>query len=177
MKLKIRKSSTLLSHKNDVIKNEEFKFITDNFSFLMQNYTNIQYESNKMGTSESVDYDSIMKDRMDIFSKIFYKHRGSLNEDIDQTVYNSYSFIFGAEHKRIDNSFSCLTTSYNYYKDSNVSELLTCTDIMNEIEVKVVSQLQLYPDHATLNDVSVFINYKDLKSVFYTHENNCEGFI
>lgn len=153
--LNIRKTPTLLTQQSDVIQDEEFKFITDNFINLMQNFTNVQYEQNVVGTVESVEYVNIIKDRLEIFFKIFCKYKGALNGEVDEAFYSSYAFIFGAEQYQIDNNINLSRASYNYYKDSNIPELLNCSDIMNDIEVKVISQLQLYPDHATLNDVSV----------------------
>lgn len=121
----------------------------------MQSFTNVQHEPNVMRTSQKVDYVNIIKDRMEIFFKIFFKYKGALNEEVDEALYKSYALIFGAEQYQIDNNINLSRSSYNYYKDSNISQLLICINIMNDIEVKVIAQLELYPEHATLNDVSV----------------------
>lgn len=152
---KIRKLSTSVTKNTDVIAEKEFKFITDNFIHLMQNFTKVYYEPNIVETTETIDPVSIMKDRLKIFSKIFLKYKNSLTEDIDGAVYNTCALIFGEERNQINN-FNVLRTSYDYYKDSNIPEILTCTEILDAIEVKVKSQLQLYPDHATLLDVSIY---------------------
>ncbi|KAL5289670.1 hypothetical protein ACFFRR_009616 [Megaselia abdita] len=151
------KETALLAQQPSLLMDAECKFITDNFIFLMQHLSDFNTADNIVVTAQS-DHVNIMKSRLEIFSNIFFKYKNNLNEDIDEAVYNTFALIFGAQHQQIDNSFKLSSPSYNYYKHSNIPELLTCTDILKEIELKVTSQLQLYPDHATLNDINKIIN-------------------
>lgn len=43
--------------------------------------------------------------------------------------------------------------SYDFYKDANMSEVITCTVPLNKIETRVKVELDLYPEHAGLLDV------------------------
>lgn len=44
--------------------------------------------------------------------------------------------------------------SYNFYKDANIAEVLHCTEVLNRIELRVNAELENFPDHAGLLDVS-----------------------
>lgn len=46
--------------------------------------------------------------------------------------------------------------SYDFYKDSNVQEIVACFDVLQEIRARVQRELLQWPDHAVLNDVSHF---------------------
>lgn len=46
--------------------------------------------------------------------------------------------------------------NYNFYKDSNITEALACVDVLNRLEKRVNIELDQWPDHAVLNDVSRF---------------------
>lgn len=42
---------------------------------------------------------------------------------------------------------------YNFYKDSNIAEVITCSEVLKKIEVRANAELALYPEHAGLLDV------------------------
>lgn len=46
--------------------------------------------------------------------------------------------------------------TYDFYKDSNVQDVVACLDVLQEIRGRVQKELQQWPDHAVLNDVSRF---------------------
>lgn len=45
--------------------------------------------------------------------------------------------------------------SYNFYKDSNITEAIACVDVMKKLEQRVQVELEQWPEHAVLNDVSL----------------------
>lgn len=45
---------------------------------------------------------------------------------------------------------------YNFYKDSNTSEAIKCVNIMDKLKDRVLIELEQWPEHAVLNDVSFF---------------------
>lgn len=147
-----KKESNKMGEHSSIIKDTEYKFITDTFIHLMLNFTNVYYKQNIVKCNESIDYVTLIKERTSIFSKIYMKFKSSLNEEIDEAAYNSLVLLFGTEVANFNKD--SLMVSYNYYKDPNTNELQSCTDILNAIESKVITELELYPDHATLNDVS-----------------------
>lgn len=44
--------------------------------------------------------------------------------------------------------------TYDFYKDSNVQEVVSCLDALHEVRGRVQRELVHWPDHAVLNDVS-----------------------
>lgn len=44
--------------------------------------------------------------------------------------------------------------TFDFYTDSNVQEALTCISVMEKLEKRVNVELEQWPDHAVLNDVS-----------------------
>lgn len=44
-------------------------------------------------------------------------------------------------------------SSYNFYRDPNVPEIVQTTDLLKRIETRVLVEIQNWPDHAVLNDV------------------------
>lgn len=46
--------------------------------------------------------------------------------------------------------------SYNFYKDSNISEILNCAIVLEQLEKRCIIELEQWPDHAILLDVSSF---------------------
>lgn len=59
-------------------------------------------------------------------------------------------------------SISCYSDArgrYDFYKHSNVGEVVSCTDTLKQIRARVEAELVHWPDHAVLNDVSGFYKY------------------
>jgi midasin (ATPase involved in ribosome maturation) len=46
--------------------------------------------------------------------------------------------------------------AYNFYKDLNITEAIVCVEVMKKLEQRVKIELQQWPEHAVLNDVSTF---------------------
>lgn len=46
---------------------------------------------------------------------------------------------------------------YDFYKDSNIVEIVGSTDVLRKIEIRSNDELKLWPDHAVLIDVSLKI--------------------
>lgn len=44
---------------------------------------------------------------------------------------------------------------YDFYKDSNIPQILDSTDVLRKIEIRTNDELKLWPDHAVLVDVSI----------------------
>lgn len=47
-----------------------------------------------------------------------------------------------------------MPSDYNFYKDSNISEAIRCVEVMKKLEERVNKELEQWPEHAVLNDVS-----------------------
>lgn len=77
----------------------------------------------------------------------------------------NYDFVqlTGMEHRRItrhhrSKAFTLFLDKpdrpYDFYKDSNVPEILGSTEVLRKIEIRTNDELKLWPDHAVLVDVS-----------------------
>ena len=57
--------------------------------------------------------------------------------------------------------------SYNFYKDSNISEAIACVDLMKKLEQRIFVELEQWPEHAVLNDVRKIPFYLHLNIIFF----------
>lgn len=44
--------------------------------------------------------------------------------------------------------------AYDFYKDSNIAEVVTSAEVLKKIAIRANTELELYPEHAGLLDVS-----------------------
>jgi midasin len=49
--------------------------------------------------------------------------------------------------------------NYNFYKDSNITEAIACVDVVKRLKKRVHNELEKWPEHAVLNDVSFSHNF------------------
>lgn len=57
---------------------------------------------------------------------------------------------------------------YDFYRDSNIAEILGSTEVLRKIETRTNEELELWPDHAVLIDVSNVFDFlfKDVNCFF-----------
>ncbi|XP_055839231.1 midasin [Episyrphus balteatus] len=155
MKLSSNKKITNKSHL--VIRDEDYGFLAQNFITLMEDFSKVYYYHPDIGTKNkpSLDFISPFKDRVKVFVKLFSKYKTALNEQMDKNIYNTFAFAIGLQQEMLNEvSFSNKNSQeYNFYKDSNIPEIISCTDVMDRIEKRVMDQLELYPEHASLIDI------------------------
>lgn len=85
------------------------------------------------------------------------KHKYSLSSTIDDTFYGGIGLLINTtqnKYRTQNQSNSVATKSYNFYKDSNIPEVYNTAGLLDRIEARVTNELQQWPDHAVLNDVS-----------------------
>ncbi|XP_073848894.1 midasin [Musca autumnalis] len=160
MKLDKKKAEKLKNLKSPIVKDEDYAFIANTFAEILINYTQAYYHQvNK--PSEKLDFVEYFKKRLSVFSRIYSHYKAAVNESMDQHCYNSLCFSISLQQDLLtDNCNYKLPQkqhSYNFYKDSNITEILNCTEVLSAIEERVDKELALYPEHATLLDIKRII--------------------
>lgn len=115
------------------------------------NFVKTYYHHPIKHTKEFNKFENIYKDRLEIFYNLFKFFKKGMNESVDTSLFPTFLLMIG--HSKSESNEQSQKSQYNYYKDSNPDELQNCVDVLKSIEEKVLIQLDLYPDHATLLDV------------------------
>ncbi|XP_061400556.1 midasin [Musca vetustissima] len=162
MKLDKKKTEKLKDLKSPIVKDEDYGFIATTFADILINYTQAYYhQRNKSTSTEKLDFVEYYKKRLAVFSRIYNSYKAAVNEIMDGQCYNSLCFSISLQQDLLNDTGNYKLPqkqhSYNFYKDSNISEILNCTDVLKAIEERVDKELELYPEHATLLDIKRII--------------------
>ena len=143
--IKLDKSKNL-KKLNDIIAEEDYKFIGDYFNLLM---------NPKQCEAKDLDYLKVFEDKMKVFHPLFNNYKTCLNNSIDDSSYRSMSLLVGMCQENYDvlQLKENKAVNYNFYKDSNITEAIQCVDVMKRLEDRAVVELEQWPDHAVLNDI------------------------
>lgn len=79
-----------------------------------------------------------------------------MSSEIDDTFYGGIGLLINAtqnKYRTQSQTNSDRVKLYNFYKDSNIPEVYNTTGLLDRIEVRVLNELNQWPDHAVLNDV------------------------
>lgn len=99
--------------------------------------------------------------KSNIFFQLIQKYKHSLSSTIDDAFHGGIGLLIDTTQKRYrtqGQSNSEQTKPYNFYKDSNIPEVYNTTSLLDRIEARVSNELNQWPDHAVLIDVSVHIS-------------------
>ena len=93
-----------------------------------------------------------------VFRQLIESYKTTLNSYIDDVFYTGIGFIIGivqndyqVQELRENNA---VPPTYNFYKDSNITEIVQTNDVLRRLEARVLIELEQWPDHAVLIDVS-----------------------
>lgn len=118
---------------------------------------NNEYEENTI---------EIYRRKLNVFHQLIAKYKTSLHGSIDKSIYNGIALTIGIAQTEIHQlQLEGVYSShkpYNFYKDPNIAEIHEITSLLDRIEKRVQTELQLWPDHAVLIDVSfndIFQNF------------------
>uniref|UniRef100_A0A1I8MYX1 Midasin n=1 Tax=Musca domestica TaxID=7370 RepID=A0A1I8MYX1_MUSDO len=160
MKLDKKKTEKLKDLKSPIVKDEDYAFIANSFAEILISYSQAYYHQRSKAT-EKLDFVEYFQKRLAVFSRIYNNYRAAVNECMDQQCYNSFCFSISLQQDLLtDNCNYKLPQkqhTYNFYKDSNITGILNCTDVLTAIEERVDTELELYPEHATLFDIKRII--------------------
>lgn len=109
---------------------------------------------------DSSNYQKCVIESFKLKSNVFYqlvqKYNHSLSSHVDDSFYSSIGFIIGIiqDNLQSTNSKTENQANYDFYKDSNIPEVLPTIGLLNRLEQRVLDELQQWPDHPALKDVS-----------------------
>ncbi|XP_037949486.1 midasin [Teleopsis dalmanni] len=160
--IKLEKKQDLKTKSLQIIREDDYAFLGKYFISVMTYYTRIHYHKPNLKELNKINLEILtpFKQRLNVFVSLFTQYKNCLNDVLDDNAYNSFAFLIGLQQKMLRSSSlndEKSTRTYNFYKDSNLSEILTCTDVLSRIEVRVIEQLELYPEHASLIDIKCVI--------------------
>lgn len=95
--------------------------------------------------------------KLNVAYQLIQKNKCSLSSTIDDAFYGGIGLLINTTQNkyRTQNQLNCdATKSYNFYKDSNIPEVYNTAGLLDRIEARVSNELQQWPDHAVLSDVS-----------------------
>lgn len=156
--IKIDHSKDKEKKKWEVINDEDYKLFCDTFIYLMETFSKSYYRKTQNRQLVNLDYITPYKTKFNIFHSLLEKYKTCLTSRMDDVFYPGLSFMVGISQENL-NELSLTDKSsvtYNFYKDSNIQEILQCTTVLNKIEIRVKIELEQWPDHAVLIDVSFF---------------------
>lgn len=113
-----------------------------------------QYRSNLLHSYET---------KSNVFYQLVQKYKYSLSSSIDDRFYAGIGMLIGLVQNNYHlielNENAHASKAYNFYKDSNIPEIQHTTALLNKLETRVLIELKQWPDHAVLDDVSLFLGF------------------
>lgn len=72
------------------------------------------------------------------------------SQKFEKKIFGNFSTKFNFGSQFPDPS----TNPYNFYKDASITEAIACVEVLKKLEQRVKVELDQWPEHAVLNDVS-----------------------
>ncbi|XP_039434642.1 midasin [Culex pipiens pallens] len=144
---------------NDTVCNEDYALICESFIYLMNKFSkSYYYNPETVANLPEViapDFVGPFRTKTAIFYQLLHKYRSALNSTLDESFYPGLSFLIGMVQEKYDDLDLNLPGShaYNFYKDSNITEVVQCVEVLKKVEASVQALLLEWPDHAGLKDI------------------------
>lgn len=162
----------------DILSMQDMNMLCRNFIDVMNKFSRCYYYDPKTsanGSKTTLDFITPYKTNALVFNQLLKKFKSCLDTETDEIFYGGIGLIIGITQQNYDfvqitgeslharpctnNLYRSLRLDkpdrpYDFYKDSNTSEIMGCTDVLRKIEIKCNDELKLWPDHAVLIDVS-----------------------
>lgn len=160
MKLDKTKTTKLKDVNSPIVKDEDYAFIAQTFNEILIKYTQAYYHP-RAKTNDKLEFIDYFRNRLAVFVRLYNSYKSSINEYLDEECFNSLCFSVSLQQDLLNestmNKLPKDENLYNFYKDSNIAEILSCTDVLKSIEDRVDEELTLYSEHATLLDIKRII--------------------
>lgn len=103
-----------------------------------------------------------------VFRQLVGEYRTTLDDSVDRLFYNGIGLLLGiaqnqCQQLELNENAANVRAAYNFYKDPNIVEIHETMPLLDRLEKRVYVELEQWPDHAVLNDVSCI----DISCVFY----------
>lgn len=146
----------------EVITQDDYRLICSSFMATITSMTACYFHQGqvKSGGGRSfemgltaVDRQAAFGLRTEIFKRLFDQFKSTLSDAMDDAFYLGAAQMVDTIQKCYEET-PIASATYDFYKDSNVQEVVACLDVLQEVRGRVQRELQQWPDHAVLNDVS-----------------------
>ncbi|KAH8280488.1 hypothetical protein KR018_008600 [Drosophila ironensis] len=161
--LKLDKKAGAKAKQAQIVAEEDYSFLARNFIDLMSNHTPVYYRNPPAPSKESeLQLLNPYQARFQVFAHLHGHYKMALGASLDERACNGLAFGLALQQRQLkdielDDS-GAAGKPYDFYKDSNISEIQSCLDVMMRIEKRVQEQLELYPEHAGLADIKLVIS-------------------
>nr|XP_019536538.2 midasin [Aedes albopictus] len=161
----IKKDTVKKSKKlTETISGDDYTLICESFIYLMNKFSKSYYYNPEtiadLPETIAPDFISPFQTKIAIVQQVLHKYSTALNSKLDESFYPGLSFLVGLaqdKYEDIDLKRS-IASKYNFYKDSNIGEVVQCVEVLKKIEDRVQKLLQEWPDHAVLKDIILILN-------------------
>ncbi|XP_017069300.1 midasin [Drosophila eugracilis] len=160
--LKLDKKASAKAKQAQIVVEEDYAFLARNFIEVMTQHTPVYYRERPKSFKESeLHLLAPYRARFQVFAHLHGHYKTALGSNLDEKICNGLAFGLALQQKQlkdIELEEGVASSPYDFYKDSNISEIQTCLDVMERIEKRVMEQLELYPEHAGLADIKLVIS-------------------
>ncbi|TDG46488.1 hypothetical protein AWZ03_007049 [Drosophila navojoa] len=161
--LKLDKKASTKAKLAQIVNEQDYVFLARNFIEVMSRHTTVNYQDQEQQQREQKQLQLIepYQARLQVFVQLHGHYKTALGATLDGSVYNALSFALALQQRHLKDleleETHSSPAAYDYYKDSNISEVNGCLSVMERIEQRVLTQLELYPEHAGLADIKLVI--------------------
>ncbi|KAH8391169.1 hypothetical protein KR215_008404 [Drosophila sulfurigaster] len=159
--LKLDKKANTKAKLAEIVNEQDYVFLVRNFIEVMSSHTPVNYKDQEQQSHRSeLQLIAPYQARLQVFAQLHGHYKTALSPQLDSTIYNGLAFALALQQRQLkDIELEDIQSnrSYDYYKDSNISEVGGCMGVMERIEKRVLEQLELYPEHAGLADIKLVI--------------------
>lgn len=162
--LKLDKKASTKAKLAEIVNEQDYVFLARNFIEVMIRHTTVSYQEKEQQQQEQKHLQLIQpyQARLQVFAQLHGHHKTALGATLDGSVYNALSFALALQQRQLKDleleEQQASPSAYDYYKDSNITEVNGCLNVMERIEQRVLAQLELYPEHAGLADIKLVIS-------------------
>ncbi|XP_030368948.1 midasin [Scaptodrosophila lebanonensis] len=160
--LKLNKKHNLKEKIAQIVNEEDYAFLARNFIEVMTEHTQVSYHrGNQTNSSLQLQLLVPYQARLQVCVKLYAHFKNAMNERLDERAYNSLAFALALQQRSLNDIVleeAQSGNTYDFYKDSNLTEVVGCTNVLDRIEKRVLEQLELYPEHAGLADINLVIS-------------------
>lgn len=160
--LKLDKKASAKDKQSQIVVEEDYAFLARNFIDVMTRHTQVYYKEQPKSSKElELHLLAPYQARFQVFANLHGHYKTALGSSLEERACNGLAFGLALQQKQlrdIELEEGVSSSPYDFYKDSNISEIQSCLDVMERIEKRVLEQLEQYPEHAGLADIKLVIS-------------------
>ncbi|XP_001976018.3 midasin [Drosophila erecta] len=160
--LKLDKKASAKAKQSQIVVEEDYAFLARNFIDVMTRHTPVYYKEQPKSSKElELHLLTPYQARFQVFANLHGHYKTALGSSLEERACNGLAFGLALQQKQlrdIELEEGVSSSPYDFYKDSNISEIQSCLDVMERIEKRVLEQLEQYPEHAGLADIKLVIS-------------------